>query len=103
MLGPLSFIHCAGKSSEVGFGRDHVSVDRLRTLLFNMLLCTNIDNGYYLRPGHDYGGAAEFRMRAGDPMDAMIHAGYPYVAAVPAGFVTVWTIFGSVCNLPLHS
>ena len=59
----------------------------LATLLHSMLYCTPCNKYKYLRPGHDYGGAAEFQKPVGNPLNAMIRAGLSHFAAEPSKVV----------------
>ncbi|KAL2012051.1 hypothetical protein VTN00DRAFT_4769 [Thermoascus crustaceus] len=47
-----------------------------------------VDEYSYLRPGHDFGGAARFQRPCGNPLQDMINAGYSDYAVEPSRFLS---------------
>ncbi|PYH82430.1 hypothetical protein BO82DRAFT_431670 [Aspergillus uvarum CBS 121591] len=59
---------------------------KFSTLLFQMLFCTTWGKHRYLRPGHDFGGAAQFQKPVGAVIHDMIDQGFDYLSACPSQF-----------------
>ncbi|RAH72491.1 uncharacterized protein BO66DRAFT_369036 [Aspergillus aculeatinus CBS 121060] len=59
---------------------------KFSTLLFQMLFCTTWGKQRYLRPGHDFGGAAQFQNPMGVMFCDMIDQGLDYLSACPSQF-----------------
>ncbi|KAJ9288696.1 hypothetical protein DTO021C3_3725 [Paecilomyces variotii] len=78
---------------------------QLASLLFYMLYCTYWNEKNRIRPGHDFGGAADFQNSPRDPLQDMINKGHCYFAVDPSRFASIDDILhylGPVYTAPKH-
>ncbi|KAL2822775.1 hypothetical protein BDW59DRAFT_149120 [Aspergillus cavernicola] len=61
-------------------------ITKFSTIFFQTLFCTAWGGYRCIRPGHDYGGAAQFQKPLGNPIRNMIHQGFAHLLDRPSQF-----------------
>ncbi|PYI09436.1 hypothetical protein BO78DRAFT_308434 [Aspergillus sclerotiicarbonarius CBS 121057] len=65
------------------------NIPRISAILHDILYCTAWDGYCFLRPGHDFGGAAQFQRAFSNPVRNMIDRGYAHLLASPSRLPTL--------------
>ncbi|KAL3492472.1 hypothetical protein BJX62DRAFT_236290 [Aspergillus germanicus] len=69
---------------------------KFATIFFQTLFCTIWSRYEYLRPGHDFGGAAQFQKSTGNIVQNMTEQGFEYLLVQPSKFRELSEIFSSI-------
>ncbi|KAL3448449.1 hypothetical protein BJX65DRAFT_317354 [Aspergillus insuetus] len=69
---------------------------KFATIFFQTLFCTTWGRYKYLRPGHDFGGAAQFQKPVENPVQNMTDQGFEYLLIQPSKFRGLSEIFSSI-------
>ncbi|OOF91952.1 hypothetical protein ASPCADRAFT_509878 [Aspergillus carbonarius ITEM 5010] len=78
------------------------NIPRIASILHGVLYCTPWDAYGFPRPGHDFGGAAQFQKPVGNPVRKMIGHGYAHLLSSPSRQSSLKDLVRPVhdCNAP---
>ncbi|KAL2827110.1 hypothetical protein BJY01DRAFT_262145 [Aspergillus pseudoustus] len=71
-------------------------IAKFSNLVFQALFCTTWGRYRYIRPGHDFGGASQFRSPVGNPIQRMTDQGSRWLLGSPAQFRDVPEMLSSL-------
>ncbi|RDW93995.1 uncharacterized protein DSM5745_01317 [Aspergillus mulundensis] len=72
------------------------NIAKLSNVFFQIVFCTIWSRHRYMRPGHDFGGAAQFQKPVGDPIRRMTDEGFAQMLSRPSQFCDVPEILSSL-------